>query len=53
MIIYYVIFLLFHASAKDEVLFHVKGSEVTVEYFESHGFQTPLIVGWPGAKGTT
>ena len=31
-------------SADGEVLFHIKGSEVTVEYFEEHGFGYPLLV---------
>ena len=30
--------------ADGEVLFRVSGSEVTVEYFDKHGFDKPLIV---------
>ena len=36
--------LLFVYSADGEVLFHLKGSEVTVDYFQRHGFTKPLIV---------
>ena len=31
-------------SADGEVLFHMKGSEVTLDYFEQNGFVNPLIV---------
>ena len=31
-------------SADGEVVLHVKGSEVTLDYFEEHGFGTPLLV---------
>lgn len=31
-------------SAHGEVLYHMKGSEVTPEHFEQHGFDNPLLV---------
>ena len=35
---------MFCCSAGDGVLLHLKGSEVTVNYFELNGFKVPIIV---------
>ena len=37
-------FCCFFCSAGDGVLLHLKGSEVTVNYFELNGFKVPIIV---------
>ena len=34
----------FLCSAGDGVLLHLKGSEVTVNYFECNGFKNPILV---------